>query len=85
MPKNTVTVYGTDTCQDTQAVKNHLDSLGVQFRYKDVEQDAQADAWMKAQNDGERKMPTVDVDGIVLSNPPEPELEKALKARWLMA
>jgi glutaredoxin len=85
MPKNTVTVYGTETCPDTQAVKNHLDSLGVQFRYKDVETDPQAEAWMKAQNDGQRKMPTVDVDGIVLSVPAEPELEKALRARWLMA
>jgi mycoredoxin len=85
MALNTVTVYGADWCKDTQAVRNHLDSLGVQFKYKDVDQDPQADAWVKAQNDGERKMPTIDVDGLVLSMPAEPELEKALRARWLMA
>jgi glutaredoxin len=85
MPLNTVTVYGADGCEDTQATRNHLDSLGVHFRYVDIEQDPQGEAWVKAQNDGKRKTPTVDVDGLILSVPQEPELEKALRAKWLMS
>lgn len=82
---NDVRVYGADWCEDTQATLNHLDSLGVQFDYINVEQDPQAQAWVKQQNSGKQKTPTLDIQGQVLVEPSEYELEEALRGRGLMA
>jgi len=77
-------VYGADWCEDTHATRNQLDSLGVQYEYVDVEQDAAACEWIKAQNGGKRQTPTVDLDGQILIEPDERELEEALRGKGLM-
>ena len=85
MADNPVTVYGADWCEDTQSTRNHLDSLGVQYRYINVEHDPQAERWVKEQNHGKRKTPTVDIDGQVLSVPDDRDLEVALRGKGLMS
>jgi mycoredoxin len=80
-----ITVYGADWCEDTQATRNHLDSLGVPYRYVNVERDASAEEWVKQQNGGKRKTPTVDIEGKVLIEPNERELEEGLRGRGLMS
>jgi glutaredoxin len=82
---NDVRVYGADWCEDTQATRNHLDSLGVPYQYIDVEKDAQAQAWVKQQNGGKQKTPTVDIQGEILVEPRERDLELALRGRGLMS
>ena len=79
-----VKVYGADGCEDTTATRNHLDSLGVQYEYVDVERDGEAQAWVKRQNGGKQKTPTVDLGGRVLVEPDERELEEALRGTGLM-
>jgi glutaredoxin len=81
---NKLRVYGRDWCDDTQATRNHLDSLGVQYDYINIEQDAQADSWVLDQNHGKRKTPTLDVSGQVLIEPDERQLEEALRKTGLM-
>ena len=81
---NEVKVYGANWCEDTHATRNSLDSLGVQYQYIDVEQDRRAQDWVKAQNGGKQKTPTVDIDGQILVEPDERELELALRAKGLM-
>jgi len=81
---NGVKVYGTEACEDTSATCNNLDSLGVQYQYIDVEADAKAQAWVKEQNGGKQKTPTVDVRGRILIEPSERELEEALRGTGLM-
>ena len=80
-----IRVYGADWCEDTQATRNHLDSLGVPYRYINVEQDSQAQNWVKQQNGGKQKTPTLDIDGRVLVEPNERELEQALRGKGLMS
>lgn len=82
---NNVRVYGADGCEDTTATRNHLDSLGVQYQYINVEQDARAKEWVKEHNGGNQKTPTLDIGGQVLTEPDERELEEALRGRGMMS
>jgi len=81
---NGVKVYGTEACEDTSATCNNLDSLGVPYEYIDVEADAKAQAWVKQQNGGKQQTPTVDINGRILIEPDERELEEALRGTGLM-
>jgi glutaredoxin len=75
-----VKVYGADWCGDTQRSLRQLDTLGVAYDYVDVEQDAQASSWVKEQNDGKERKPTIKIGEQVLSVPSNEELEQALRA-----
>ncbi len=79
-----VKVYGADWCGDTQRSLGHLDTLGVAYDYVDVEQDAQAAAWVKEQNDGKERKPTIKIGEQVLSVPSNQELESALRDTGLV-
>ena len=74
-----VKVYGADWCGDTQRVLRQLDGLGVAYDYVNVEQDEQASQWVKEQNDGKERKPTIKVGERVLSVPGAKELESALR------
>jgi mycoredoxin len=80
-----VTVYGADWCEDTQATRNHLDSLGVAYRYINVDQDPGAADWVKQHNDGKQRTPTLDIQGRIVVEPDERELEYALRGSGLMS
>ncbi|HEX8335928.1 MAG TPA: glutaredoxin family protein [Pyrinomonadaceae bacterium] len=80
-----VKVYGADWCEDTRRTREYLDRLGVQYQYIDVEQDESAAAWVRGQNGGKERKPTVDIAGQVLSVPTDHELTGALRERGLMA
>jgi mycoredoxin len=79
-----VEVYGADWCGDTQRTRRHLDSLGVAYRYIDVEQDRQASEWVKQQNDGKERKPTVKIGEQVLAEPSDQALEQALRQEGLL-
>ncbi|HEX8087351.1 MAG TPA: glutaredoxin domain-containing protein [Blastocatellia bacterium] len=74
-----VQVYGADWCGDTRQALEHLDSLGVAYDYINVEQDEKAAEWVKQQNDGKERKPTIKVGERVLSTPTGSELESALR------
>lgn len=79
-----VEVYGADWCGDTQRTRRHLDSLGVAYRYINVEQDQQASEWVKQQNDGKERKPTVKIGAQVLTEPSDQSLEQALRQEDLL-
>ena len=74
-----VKVYGADWCGDTQRVLRQLDGLSVAYDYVNVETDERASQWVKQQNDGKERKPTVKVGERVLSVPSAEELESALR------
>ena len=80
-----VKVYGADWCEDTRHTREFLDGLGVQYKYVDIERDEAAAEWVRGQNGGKERKPTVDVAGQVLSVPSDHELTSALRERGLMA
>ncbi len=81
MPSSTkqVVVYGADWCGVTISARQHLDGLGVSYRYVDIEQHPEAAAWVRDHNDGMELKPTIDVDGEVLRAPSHDALERALQ------
>lgn len=74
----TVKVYGADWCPMTRRSLDHLRLLGVPFDYIDIEENPDASAWVKAKNGGKEKKPTIDIDGRILSEPTNDELDAAL-------
>lgn len=74
-----VKVYGADWCGDTKRALGYLDSLGVDYQYINVEKDQTASQWVKDQNDGKERKPTIAVGEKILSVPSENELNSELQ------
>jgi glutaredoxin len=81
---NKVKVYGADWCGDTQRALRQLDELGVGYDYVNVEQDSQASQWVKQQNEGKERKPTIKVGEQVLSTPSAMEIESALREKGIL-
>lgn len=79
-----VKVYGADWCEDTREARRLLDNLGVDYTYVNIEQDAEAARWVKEQNDGRERKPTIKIGERVLRVPRERELETALRDEGLI-
>jgi len=73
-----ITVYGADWCSLTRHALQHLDEIGAQYKYINVEEDPDASEWVKKHNHGKEIKPTVDIGGRVLSKPTDRELDAAL-------
>lgn len=75
-----ITVYGTDWCEDTRRSLRHLRRLGVQHRYRNVDDDLDALALASSLNGGVRRTPTIDlgVGGDPLVEPDNDTLTGAL-------
>ncbi len=84
MADKDIKVYGADWCSMTTRTLAHLERVGVEFDYIDIDQDPAASQWVKEQNDGKEKKPTVDLKGQILSEPTNAELDQALKQKGLL-
>jgi glutaredoxin len=80
-----VKVYGADWCGDTKRTLKLLDNFGVDYDYIDIEEDEQSAAWVRKQNDGKERKPTVKVGQRVLSAPSDEELASVLRAEGLVS
>lgn len=60
--KEDVKVFGADWCSTTRSTLEHLDSVGVQYLYVDVEKDPQASEWVKEQNEGTERRKRTQTD-----------------------
>jgi glutaredoxin len=83
--KMNVKIYGADWCKDTQHTISHLKDLGVAFDYINLERDGKAAEWVRKQNEGKERIPTLDIAGQVLSVPNNRALESALREKGFMA
>lgn len=72
-------VYGADWCGATRRTLSQLDQLGVEYEYIDVDNDPAASEWVKSQNNGKEKKPTLKIGDKVLTDPSNRELEEALQ------
>jgi glutaredoxin len=74
-----IKVYGADWCGDTQRTLKALKNLDVDFEYINVDDDPSASEWVKKQNGGKEKKPTVVVGNEILTTPDDSELEHAIR------
>lgn len=79
-----VTYYGADWCQDCRRSKAQMESLGVAYEEKNVEQVAEYAAEAEGIS-GRKNIPViVFADGEFLVEPSNPDLEAALAKRNLI-
>ena len=85
LPPLSLTVYGSDDCDDTERVIGRLRQWGVPFREVMLERDPDAERFVVFINGGHRSTPTlVFGDGkrkIILTEPTDEELAEALGGR----
>jgi glutaredoxin len=79
-----IKVYGADWCGYTQRTLRHLDQTGLAYQYINVEDDEKASEWVKAQNDGMEIKPTLDIEGEILTAPPNDILDNSLRQHGLL-
>jgi glutaredoxin len=80
-----IKVYGADWCHMTRDTLYHLKRLGVEHEYINIEKNPEGAAWVRAQNDGKEKKPTLDINGTVLTEPDDDELDEVLRELHLLA
>lgn len=73
-----IKVYGADWCGDTKRTLEYLDNLNIHYDYIDVEKDKAASEWVKSQNEGKERKPTLLIGSRVLSVPSQDQLQAAL-------
>ncbi len=79
MTAETIRIYGTRWCPDCARAKQVFNKLSIPFDWYDIEQDAQACAYVEQVNKGFKSVPTIVFpDGSVLVEPGNAELEKKL-------
>ena len=79
-----VIVYGADWCPLTTASRRHLDKLGVEYEYIDIDGDPEAAKWVAEHNDGKEKKPTIKVEEAVLTEPSNTELDDLLRQQGVL-
>jgi mycoredoxin len=79
-----IKVYGADWCSMTRRTLEHLNSIGVGYDYIDIEQDPAAREWVKKQNDGKERKPTVKIQDRVIAEPSAKDLDQELAAAGLL-
>ncbi len=62
-----IVMYTTPWCRDCKAAKKFLAERGVPFEEVDIEQRPEAAQIVMDLNDGMRKVPTLDVEGTIVS------------------
>ena len=80
-----IELYGTDWCEDTRHTRQYLDSLGIAYDYINLEQNKRASEWVKQQNEGKERKPTVKIGEQVLTVPSDQELEHILRQKGLVS
>jgi glutaredoxin len=73
-----ITVYGTHWCPMTRRALDHLRTRGVPFKYVDIDQDSDGRKWVEEQNAGKAKTPTLNINGEILTEPSDAELDRAI-------
>jgi hypothetical protein len=78
-----VLILGRDTCEDTIRSRGYLHLQGIPYIYRNVELDADADAWNRSFNEGERRTPVILVGdpsdpSSILVEPSDDELGSAI-------
>ncbi len=76
-----IVVYTTSWCPDCRAAKKFLQAKGLPFEEIDIEKNPDAAAVVMRLNGGMRKVPTLDIEGKVVSGDrfDAPRFEKDLR------
>jgi mycoredoxin len=74
----TVTLYSAPWCSYCRVAKRFLDEQQVPYTEIDVDRDEHAARRVEKWNNGDCIIPTLDIDGTILTNPSLPQLRQVL-------
>jgi len=74
-----IKVYGADWCSDCITTKRFLEEKGVEFEYIIITNNEQAINFLEKVNNGKRIIPTLDIEGVIYTNPGISGLMKIIK------
>ena len=82
MESTEITVYGAHWCPDCRQSKQFLGEHQIPYKWVDIEEDKDAEAFVIEQNNGKRIIPTITFeDGSFLVEPTNAELAKKLRLK----
>jgi len=64
-----IKIYGADWCSDCLVAKRFLDEKGITYEYIIITDNNDAITFLEKVNNGKRVIPTLDIDGVIYSNP----------------
>ncbi len=77
---NTIVVYGASWCPDARRSRAFLDDNGIHYTWIDIDENAEAKAFVKKTNNGTVVVPTIVFpDESILVEPSNPELAAKVK------
>ena len=79
MKQPNIAIYGSRACEDTTRALKWLDSHQVQYEFKDLDESPELNDYVADLNNGQRVMPTIQIDNGILINPSDRELEAAVQ------
>jgi mycoredoxin len=62
-----IVVYTTPWCRECKIAKRFLEERGIPYEEVDIEEHPEAAEYVMRVNDGMRKVPTLDVEGTIVS------------------
>jgi mycoredoxin len=74
----TVTLYSASWCGYCRIAKRFLDDQQVPYIEIDIDQDEEAAKRVELWNNGDRIIPTLDIDGTILTNPSPAQMRQVL-------
>jgi len=74
-----IKVYGADWCSDCVITKRFLEEKGVEFEYIIITDNQEAIDFLEKVNNGKRIIPTLDIEGVIYTNPGISGLMKIIK------
>jgi len=77
-------LYGTSWCPKSANLADFLQREWIELEFLDIEQDPEAEAAVRAMNNGEVKFPMLVVGNQQLKNPKIDELRRVLKEEGLL-
>jgi len=77
--KNEILVYGTRWCGETKRARFFFEDHNIDYRFIDIDQDANGERIVRKINEGARSVPTIIfLDGSILIEPDEYTLAKKM-------
>ena len=74
-----IKVYGANWCPDCVTTKRFLEEKGVEFEYIIITDNQEAIDFLEKVNNGKRIIPTLDIEGVIYTNPGISGLMKIIK------
>jgi mycoredoxin len=73
-----ITFFWRPGCGFCTALSRRLDSAGISYVRRNIWDDPSAAEWVRSVNRGNETVPTLDIGGIVLTNPSLEQVQAAL-------